>query len=1048
MSTVSEFQTEAPKLARLRVELPHWAADIRLFDDLSRPVTRIPGLRAEPSGRYVTDIDAPAGIYDLEVSFLGKTFRDVIALAVARPFTWTPPNWSDLAAPAALTATREPIDRIIREKKRTWVDSKGDSELLLSIRMVDEQGQPLAIRPMRFVGFDAQDNETLVTDFSNTSERPADGAIAFSAELPSGQYVMKSEHPDGGYWCRPVYLVPGWSTHLAISVDRTPEGQRLVAVRMSEIGRDSVVDPAAEVASLAVLDALTRGAETQFITREHIDALTHREDADPWLAVLAAYALLPTVESEPFRGRLTDQDTAGLFAELQAFLSTKLPQHPDVRALTLNLDEPSPPFPYPPLLLAGLRRVRTHSARWRGTIPKGSLTDRLLDEVAPGAPWTTWIDGRDVSPVTQDDRVIVRPAFLQSVGSKAPVFRIRSSRNRNEPGAAPPDNRPVGAREALQEAQIVDLVNQSVYGAGVQQSLPDLNIDTSAEFSKLLSLDPNVIGQATNIPVDRVESALESIRAVTSTSPADPKEPSPLSSIEQRLVAFAIGDKAFAPRTPGLAPSVTVEEVLLKLKGVADQLADISPEQAQDRGSVHVILDSVNRVVAALLQRCALIALTDLDGNIVYGNGAFLAFLDLGAPDGALSPARPQSCVTQDRWEAALRSQPQGDSVLTNVGGASDATRWTLRRASVKDARGPSAIAFVNVLTAEGASPIGEATLARISLLVHRVALGTSVYTYGSARGGKAHSENAVDMLEEIEQLIASGTASDIAAQSDPPSADSASGVAPTAADTSLDVGAAMFRSASKTTPATIMMGRTRIGPINTDATVGEINGRAIFEGDIDLGPVDELRMSARGIAIGRGIGINGAQFRWPTPTIPFESVAALSARVKAATEHWSQKTPFKFVERTDEEDFLSFQVRDGCFSMVGRQGGRQVISLGSGCGLGAAIHEIGHALGLWHEQSRADRDDHVTIVEANIDPAQRHNFDKHVLDGTDLGSYDFASIMHYPSTAFSINGQDTIRTKNGESIGQRNGLSNGDVAAIKLLYPQSALFDWQPFGV
>jgi hypothetical protein len=43
---------------------------------------------------------------------------------------------------------------------------------------------------------------------------------------------------------------------------------------------------------------------------------------------------------------------------------------------------------------------------------------------------------------------------------------------------------------------------------------------------------------------------------------------------------------------------------------------------------------------------------------------------------------------------------------------------------------------------------------------------------------------------------------------------------------------------------------------------------------------------------------------------------------------------------------------------------------------------------------------------------------------------------MHYPAKAFSKNGQATILA-NGKPIGQRDGLSTGDVAAIKIMYPQ-----------
>jgi hypothetical protein len=119
-------------------------------------------------------------------------------------------------------------------------------------------------------------------------------------------------------------------------------------------------------------------------------------------------------------------------------------------------------------------------------------------------------------------------------------------------------------------------------------------------------------------------------------------------------------------------------------------------------------------------------------------------------------------------------------------------------------------------------------------------------------------------------------------------------------------------------------------------------------------------------------------------------------------------------------------------------QGGMQVISLGAGCEtLGIAVHEILHALGLWHEQSREDRDGNVRIVWANIQAGREHNFNQHIVDGDDIGGYDFGSIMHYGRRAFSRNNQDTIVPLGGQAIGQRNGLSAGDIAAVRALYPQ-----------
>lgn len=189
---------------------------------------------------------------------------------------------------------------------------------------------------------------------------------------------------------------------------------------------------------------------------------------------------------------------------------------------------------------------------------------------------------------------------------------------------------------------------------------------------------------------------------------------------------------------------------------------------------------------------------------------------------------------------------------------------------------------------------------------------------------------------------------------------------------------------------------------------------------------------------------------RWPR-TIPYDydsyigsSQTAIRA-IQAAIADYHAYTCLRFVRRTTERGYIHFYQGGGCSSPVGYSGSRNDISLASGCWQKAVvIHEIAHSLGLYHEQSRPDRDAHVTIIWQNIQQGMSYNFDKQPASSIDSKGtpYDYSSVMHYDSTAFG-GGRQTIRTNDPSKqglIGQRNGFSEIDKQQINLMYQCSGV--------
>ncbi|XP_038557544.1 low choriolytic enzyme-like [Micropterus salmoides] len=176
---------------------------------------------------------------------------------------------------------------------------------------------------------------------------------------------------------------------------------------------------------------------------------------------------------------------------------------------------------------------------------------------------------------------------------------------------------------------------------------------------------------------------------------------------------------------------------------------------------------------------------------------------------------------------------------------------------------------------------------------------------------------------------------------------------------------------------------------------------------------------------------------------VPYLINNQFSSREKAiitrGLESFSSVSCIRFrPTKSSDRDWLSIESKNGCYSMVGRRGGKQVVSLArQGCLYhGTVQHELLHALGFNHEQTRSDRDKHIKVLLQNVVSGMEHNFRK--IATLNQGTpYDYNSVMQYHRTAFSKNKQPTMVPipNPNVSFGNAKEMSRNDIARLKKLY-------------
>ncbi|VDO05718.1 unnamed protein product [Haemonchus placei] len=163
-----------------------------------------------------------------------------------------------------------------------------------------------------------------------------------------------------------------------------------------------------------------------------------------------------------------------------------------------------------------------------------------------------------------------------------------------------------------------------------------------------------------------------------------------------------------------------------------------------------------------------------------------------------------------------------------------------------------------------------------------------------------------------------------------------------------------------------------------------------------------------------------------------------MRALVRKTLAYLTARTCLTFVENATATNRVRVFRGDGCYSYVGMIGGVQDLSLADGCNtMGIVAHEFMHALGIFHMQSRHDRDSFITLDLINVPEASKHNYNKlTAAESVNYTPYEYGSVMHYDAQSFATTG-NSMKPKNAKYLRTMGSqmISFHDISMINFHY-------------